>query len=162
MASLSEHYERMRREFPNDELCIVFDIDGTILDLRYLVAYVLLAYDRSRGTHGFSGLVADDIKHHEDDIDQLLESLEVQSADRREVAEFYRTHLWDREAILAASKPYEGVFGVIRWFQLQEHTHVALNTGRSHHRREDTLESLNTIGAAYRVRFEPQLLFTTA
>jgi hypothetical protein len=26
--------------------------------------------------------------------------------------------------------------------------------------REDTLESLNTIGAAYRVRFEPQLLFT--
>ena len=57
--------------------------------------------------------------------------------------------------MLAASRPYEGVFGVIRWFQLQPRTHVALNTGRAHHMREDTLESLNTIGAAYRVRFDP-------
>ena len=61
--------------------------------------------------------------------------------------------------MLAASRPYEGVFGVIRWFQLQPRTHVALNTGRAHRMREDTLGSLNTIGAAYRVRFDPQLLF---
>jgi hypothetical protein len=160
MRCLSEHYEGTLRRHPADELCVVFDIDGTILDIRHLVVHVLLAYDGSRGTDHFRGLVADDITHHEDDIDQVLGSLAVPSDVRRDVAGFYRAHLWDREALLAASRPYEGVFGVIRWFQLQPRTHVALNTGRPHRMRKDTLESLNTIGAAYRVRFEPQLLFT--
>lgn len=160
MRHLSEHYERTRRRHPTDELCVVFDIDGTILDMRHLVVHVLLAYDRSRRTDHFRGLVADDITHHEDDIDQVLGSLAAPADVRRDVAGFYRAHLWDREAVLAASRPYEGVFGVIRWFQLQPRTHVVLNTGRAHHMREDTLESLNTIGAAYRVRFESQLLFT--
>lgn len=160
MRYLSEHYERTRRCHPTDELCVVFDIDGTILDVRHFVVHVLLAYDRSHGTDHFCGLVADDITHHEDDIDQLLGSLAAPSDVRGDVAGFYRAHLWDREAVLAASRPYEGVFGVIRWFQLQPRTHVALNTGRAHHMRLDTLESLNTIGAAYRVRFEPELLFT--
>jgi hypothetical protein len=159
MRHLSEHYERSRRQHPDDELCIVFDIDGTILDLRHFVVHVLLAYDRSNNTDHFRGLVADDITHHEDDIDQLLESLVVPPAVRRDIAKYYRAHLWDREAMLAASRPYEGVFGVIRWFQLQPRTHVALNTGRAHQMREDTLESLNAIGAAYRVRFDPKLLF---
>jgi hypothetical protein len=160
MRSLSEHFERTRRRHPTDELCIVFDIDGTILDLRHLVVHVLLAYDRSRGTEHFRGVVAEDITHHEDDIDHVLGSLAAPADVCRDVAWFYRTHLWDRDAVLAASRPYEGVFGVIRWFQLQPRTHVALNTGRAHRLREDTLESLNTIGAAYRVRFEPELLFT--
>lgn len=160
MRRLSEHYERTRQRHPTDELCVVFDIDGTILDVRHLVVHVLLAYDRGHRTDLFRGLVADDITHHENDIDQLLHSLVVPSNARRDVVAFYRAHLWDREVLLAASRPYEGVFGVIRWFQLQPRTRVALNTGRGHHMRKDTLESLNTIGAAYRVRFDPQLMFT--
>jgi phosphoglycolate phosphatase-like HAD superfamily hydrolase len=122
MRHLSEHYERSRRRHPIDELCVVFDIDGTILDVRYFVVHVLLAYDRDRDTDHFRGLVVDDITHHEDDIDHVLGSLAAPSDVRRDVAEFYRAHLWDREAILAASRPYEGVFGVIRWFQLQTRT----------------------------------------
>lgn len=161
MRSLSEHYRRTRLEFPDDELCIVFDIDGTILDLRYLIVHVLIDYDRVHGTSHFRGLVADHITHHEDDVERVLESLAVPPGARSGVAEFYRLHLWDRAATLAASKPYEGVFGVIRWFQLQAHTHVALNTGRAHHMRDTTLESLNTIGVAYRVRFEPEFLLTS-
>ena len=108
-----------------------------------------------------AGLNADDIRHQEDDVERLLESLAIPISARRDIAEFYRTHLWDSAAILAASKPYEGVFGIIRWFQLQPGTHVALNTGRGDHMRDATLESLNTVGAAYRVRFEPELLFTS-
>ena len=104
--------------------------------------HVLFAYDRGHGTDHFRGLVADDITHHEDDIERVLDSLAVPIPDG--ATAFYREHLWDRAAILAASRPYEGVFGVIRWFQLQPLTQVALNTGRAHHLREDTLESLNT------------------
>ena len=36
MAALAAHHARMRRQYPTDELLILFDIDGTILDLTVL------------------------------------------------------------------------------------------------------------------------------
>lgn len=159
MSALSEHYRRVRERYPGDELCVVFDIDGTILDLRHLVVHVLLGYDRSRGTQHFRGLVVDDITHHEDDVHALMAALDVPPGLWEAVAAYYVAHLWDDEAVLAASRPFEGVLGVIRWFQLQPGTHVALNTGRSHAMREATLTSLNKIGEASRVRFPDELLF---
>ena len=162
MRALSTHYERVRRAHPDDELCVVFDIDGTILDMRHLVVHVLLAYDRLAGSRHFQGLVAGDIGRHEDEIERILDDLDVRPAIRDDVLEHYRANLWRREAVLAASRPFEGVLGVIRWFQIQPRTHVALNTGRPDRMRADTLESLNTIGAAHRVRFSPSLLFTAS
>ena len=44
---------------------------------------------------------------------------------------WYLEHVRDPEAVAASHRPYQGVSGVIRWFQLQAHTHVALNTGRA-------------------------------
>jgi FMN phosphatase YigB (HAD superfamily) len=61
MWELAVHYQRMRRAYPDRELCIVFDIDGTILDVRYLVAHALLAYDREHATGHFHGLRAEDV-----------------------------------------------------------------------------------------------------
>ena len=160
MRALADHYQAARSQSLSDELCIVFDIDGTILDLRHLVAHVLLAYDRDRGADLFHGLVAGDIGVSENQIDALLESLEVPQGHRRDdVASFYREHLWDEAALIAASAPYRGVLGVIRWFQMQPGTSVALNTGRPEAKRQITLDSLNAVGEAARVRFEPELLF---
>ena len=50
MRELAWHYGRMRGAYPEDQLCVVFDIDGTILDMRHLVVYVLLEFDRARET----------------------------------------------------------------------------------------------------------------
>jgi phosphoglycolate phosphatase-like HAD superfamily hydrolase len=158
MRSLSAHDERVRRDHPSDELCVVFDIDGTIVDTRHLVVHTLLAFDRARGTDRFRGLVADDIRHHEDDVEALVTSLEVPDDLRADLIDFYVDHLWTREALLQASRPFAGVLGVIRWFALRPGTRVALNTGRPARMRADTLASLNTIGAAYRVRFDPDHL----
>ena len=36
-ARLASHYNRARATFPNDRLIILFDLDGTIVDLRYNV-----------------------------------------------------------------------------------------------------------------------------
>ncbi|MEX1263155.1 MAG: HAD family hydrolase [Actinomycetota bacterium] len=130
MRALADHYATARETSPTDELCVVFDIDGTILDLRHLVVHVLMSYDRDRGSDLFHGLVSDDIEVSENQIDELLERLDVLEGDRNDVASFYREHLWDEGGVLAASAPYRGVLGVIRWFQIQPGTHVALNTGR--------------------------------
>ena len=159
MRVLADHYAAVRRTHPTDELCVVFDIDGTILDLRHLVVHVLLAYDRDRGTHLFHGLVAEDITVSENQVEGLLASLGVPEGQRGDVIAFYRIHLWDEDGAIAASAPYRGVLGVIRWFQLQPGTQVALNTGRTERIRPITLDSLNAVGEASRVRFEPELLF---
>jgi hypothetical protein len=158
MWELAVHYERMRRAYPDQELCIVFDIDGTILDLRYLVVYALLAYDRAHGTEYFQGLDAEDVRVHEDRIDEFLADLALPAPVRADVLAWYAQHLWSPEAILAANRPYQGVLGVIRWFQLQPATSVALNTGRPEEIRELTLQALNALGKAYRVTFRSDLL----
>jgi len=159
MRSLASHYSAVRDTYPTDELCLVFDIDGTILDLRHLVVHVLLAYDRDRETDLFHGLVAEDVTTSENEIELLLERLSVPEEQRGAVAAFYRLHLWDDASVLAASAPYRGVLSVIRWFQMQPGTCVALNTGRPESMRRITLDSLNAVGEAARVRFDPELLF---
>lgn len=55
------HYEQLRRAYPDDTLAIVFDIDGTILDMRHMVAAALLSFDRTRGTDYFRGLCVEDV-----------------------------------------------------------------------------------------------------
>jgi hypothetical protein len=158
MWELAVHYERMRRAYPDDELCVVFDIDGTILDVRYLVAHALMAYDRAHDTDYFQGLRAEDVTVHEDRIDEFLADLALPAPVRADVLAWYAEHLWTPEAILAANRPYQGVLGVIRWFQLQPATCVALNTGRPEEIRDLTLQSLNALGKAYRVTFRSDLL----
>ena len=141
MWELATHYERMRRAYPEQQLCIVFDIDGTILDLRHLVVHALLGYDREHGSEYFHGLRAEDVRVHENRIDEFLGDLALPASIRADVLAWYDEHLWSPEGILAANQPYQGVLGVIRWFQLQPSTSVVLNTGRPEDIRELTLQA---------------------
>jgi haloacid dehalogenase-like hydrolase len=158
MRELAAHYERMRRAHPDDWLCIVFDIDGTILDMRDHVVRVLLAYDRERGSEQFEGLRPEDITVHESRPGLLLDRLGVADHLRADVLAYYAENLWSAETMREAGGPYPGVLGVIRWFQLQPGTVVALNTGRPETVREATLTSLNEVGRTFRVSFSSELL----
>jgi hypothetical protein len=158
MRRLASHYARMRDSFQDDELCVVFDIDGTILDVRHQVLHVLHAYDRSHATAHFQGLGIDDVAVSENRVDELLDALGLSPGARRGVLRFYAERLWSPATLSAASVPFRGVLSVIRWFQIQPSTHVALNTGRPEEMRAGTLASLNQLGAAFRVRFDPELL----
>ena len=141
-----------RQPPPEQELAAFFDIRRTVLDIRHLVGPRAPRVRRSHGTDlsGAWSPMTSPITRMTSTASSPRSPCRPPPAamSRRRC----RTHLWDREAILASSRPFEGVFGVIRWFQLQPRTHIALNTGRSHRFRGQTLESLNTIGAAYRVR----------
>jgi hypothetical protein len=159
MHELATHFERMRSTYPDDELAVVFDIDGTIVDTRQLVVHLLLSYDRSHGTECFRGITVDDVLDHETQVDQILEPLGLRSDVREDVRSWYLEHLRDPAALAASHRPYRGVLGVIRWFQLQPMTQVALNTGRPESLRHLTITSLNALGAFHRVSFRPDLLF---
>jgi phosphoglycolate phosphatase-like HAD superfamily hydrolase len=158
MADLARHYEQMTRAYPEDTLCIVFDIDGTILDMRYMVVHCLIGFDRVHGTEYFRGLTAEDVDVHENRIEDFLKARGLPSNARENILRWYLQHLWEPRSVLAGCRPYRGVLGVIRWFQLQSRTIVALNTGRPEALRDITLQSLNQVGQAYRVAFESSAL----
>jgi hypothetical protein len=158
MHALAKQYGDLRRSHPDERLLVVFDIDGTILDMRYMIRHVLLSYDCRHDTRHFHGLEVDDIRVHENDVDRYLESLPMPDGERERVLDWYVARRWSADSVLASHRPYRGVLDVIRWFQIQEKTFVALNTGRPEEIRGETLRSLNALGREYRVRFDSELL----
>jgi hypothetical protein len=55
-------------------------------------------------------------------------------------------------------RPYAGVLEVIRWFQIQPRTSVALNTGQPGTLRDATLRRLNELGREYKAALTDELL----
>ncbi|MDL1958164.1 MAG: hypothetical protein LWW99_02130 [Deltaproteobacteria bacterium] len=137
---------------------ILFDIDGTILDMRCMILYVLQAYDRSRGNGFFRNLGISDITVHENSVERLLAQLPLRLEEQEEILSWYLEQRWTSTAILESHSAFRGVLEVIRWFQIQPGTYVGLNTGRPEALRADTLRSLNKLGKDYRVSFTDELL----
>src|SRR6266513_5615788 len=158
MRRLADHYAQFRQGYTDDRLLIVFDIDGTILDLRYMVRHVLLDYDRAHGSDLFHGLSVDDFDVHENRVEEFLTARALPAQTRERVLAWYLEQRWQPDSVLAAHRPYRGVLEVIRWFQLQPATFVGLNTGRPEQLRDETLRSLNALGREYRVEFRADLL----
>ena len=159
MSKLARHYDKVRARHPDDELLILFDIDGTILDMRCMVLYLLTKYDEEHGTTLFQRLALADIDVHEDQVERLLEDLKLPRPLRQKVLDWYQENRWSSAAILRAHCPFGGVMEVIRWFQIQPRTSVGLNSSRPESLRQDTLRSLNKLGKQYRVAFTDDLLF---
>ncbi|MHC4268477.1 MAG: hypothetical protein ACYSTS_08425 [Planctomycetota bacterium] len=159
MAQLSFHYEKMRQLYPEEELAILFDIDGTILDMRYMILNVLKTYDSEHNTRFFQELSVTDINVHENQVDCLLRKLQVPFQLHTEIIDWFNKNRWASKYILQSHHPFSGVLEVIRWFQLQPNTFVGLNTGRPESLRNDTLMSLNKLGKEFKVQFASDLLF---
>lgn len=159
MGKLATHYDRARKRYPTEALMVVFDIDGTILDMRHRILHALRSYDRAHGTRFFSRLRRGDVREHENHIGDLLRRVVPDPATRGRVLEWYSGTFWSLEAILEAHRPFHGVLEVIRWFQIQTNTFVGLNTGRPERLRTDTLRTLNRLGSRYKVSFPSRFLF---
>ncbi|EAR20329.1 HAD family hydrolase [Nitrococcus mobilis] len=158
MRALALHYERIRARNPQDSLLIVFDIDGTILDTRYLLRYLLQSYDYHHNTRHCAGLTLEELAIHENRLHRLLQRRGIAADQIERIEAFYRRHRWSTKAVLEAHRPYRGVLEIIRWFQMQPRTEVGLNSGRPEGLRLATLRSLNALGEEYRVRFRSDLL----
>ena len=158
MERLASHYEAMRSRYPEEQLVILFDIDGTILDTRYLVLTVLQSYDAAHGTSYFRNLRVPEVTTHEDNVRELLARFGLSTTERERIAAWYERAYWSPDAVLWAHRPFSGVMEVMRWFQIQPDTFVGLNTGRTETIRAETLDCLNELGKEYKVRFTNDLL----
>ena len=77
MKKLDLHYKKIRSLYPEDRLMILFDIDGTILDMRHMILHVLKSFDRSHGASFFKNLRFEDIAVHENQVEKLLTKLRI-------------------------------------------------------------------------------------
>jgi hypothetical protein len=159
MRTLALHYEKTRRLYPKDKLLILFDIDGTILDMRHMIFHVLKSFDQNHRSHFFENLKLGGITVHENQAEKLLTQLKIPSKSTEKILRWYEIHRWSTEAVLVSHRPFVGVMEVIRWFQMQPNTFVGLNTGRPNSMRAETLLSLNKLGEEYRVKFTDDLLY---
>ena len=50
MSALAHHYEKTTERYPGEKLLIMFDIDGTIIDTRYMILHGLGPCCWSRGS----------------------------------------------------------------------------------------------------------------
>ncbi len=146
MESLGRHYKETKRRYPGDNLMILFDVDGTIVDMRYAVIYVLKDFDRHFHTGFFENLLPADITLHESRVEPLFKRLGIPGPWQRDILEWYKGQYWATRTIIHSHRPFEGVMSVIGWFQKQPKTFVGLNTGRPEFLRRDTLLSLNAQG----------------
>ena len=160
MRQLASHYQWMRTAYPGEQLIVLFDIDGTIVDLRHMVLRLLREYDQRRGTSYFRSLGLSDINVNENQIETLLEAMPLLSEDvRADVTCWYRKRYWESDVMLESHRPYAGVMEVMRWFQIQPGTSVGINTARTERLREDTVRSLNALGGEFKVHFRDNLVY---
>lgn len=159
MRALAEHYQAARTRHPETPLLVLFDIDGTILDTRHTVAQILRSYDREHDTTWFRNLRASDVDRHENRLGELLRSLGIAAREAASICDYFESQRWSLEAMTESHRPFRGVLEVLRWFQLQPRTEVALVTGRLEAHRDQTRILLQTIGARHRVTFDDDHLF---
>lgn len=159
MTMLGDHYEKTRAAHPEERLLIVFDIDGTILDMRHMILHVLRGFDEERGTEYFQHLNLEDVDFHEAHVADLLEQLSIPSSDKKTMLAHFDERLIAVTAYPESQRPFRGVLDVVRWFQRQPNTFVGLNTGRPESLRTNTLKTLNAWGRWHQVTFQNELLF---
>ncbi|MCX7858247.1 MAG: hypothetical protein N2513_09795 [Deltaproteobacteria bacterium] len=159
MAFLGSHFRKMRKKYVNDKLIIVFDIDGTILDMRFIILFILRNFDKRNKSNYFSKLRISDIDFHETQLKLLLDRMGLNTEDQESILSNFENLFLPMLTIKKANKPFRGVFEIIRWFQMQPNTYVGLNTGRPESLRFRPLSSLNFLGKESGVRFSNELLF---
>lgn len=159
MTTLANHYQKMQQKYPDEDLLILFDIDGTILDMRNMVLFLLNCFDREHKTSYFSHLGLQDISVHENDVVALLTKLSIKAAEKHKILEWYNANRWQQETIMEGHRPFRGVLEIIRWFQIQPRTFVGVNSGRPEKIRAETVRSINKLGNSYRVNFSDELTY---
>ena len=162
MKSLHLHYNKLRKIYPEDNLIIVFDIDGTIIDTREIILYLLKKFDKENNKMYFQKINLEGITFHETESDRLKElfyTCKVPIEEIDGILAWYKSNFWNSITMLESNLPFSGVFEIIKWIQCQPNTFIGLNTGRSENIRKDTLLSLNNLGKRFNITIQNQLLF---
>lgn len=157
--NLASHYEAALRKYPGDRFLLVCDIDGTVLDMRQAIRSTLLEFDVRNGTRYFESVSLTDVDGNEESLQNLFERLQIPSAVRLAAGFECAGTALSEETILSAHRRFNGILDLIRWFQSQPDTYVALLTARPERSRVDTRRILSVLEKQYSVQFPDHLIY---
>ncbi len=159
MQALADHHSAMRARHPHERLLVMFDIDGTLLDTRCTMLWVLREYDVVHGTRWFEAFDPNAIRWHEARVERVLEDAGVPPEERTPIDAWYRARFWNAETMRNSLHAFEGAMDLVRHLQRTPGTEIALNTGRPEFLRAPTLRALNAVAETHDVRFASRLLY---
>ena len=156
MKTLSQHYDQIQEWYPQDKLMILFDVDGTIIDMQYLLYHALQTFDQLHGTHFFYRMTMEDVTVHESRLEVLLEEWEVPPKKQEEFQAWYADYRASPQII---SRPLKGAIEVIRWFQMQPNVEVGFKTFRSRISKDAIFDQLNIFGEKWLIQVSKNLVY---
>jgi len=159
--ALLHHHDTTRRRFPQQRLLVLFDVDGTFLDMRLALTELLRAYDAAHATAHFARLAPADIDPFGRTIETVLETCDVPAAEQPQVLSWHRRHRHAGDILRMAHAPYRGLLALAAWLHRQPGTRVGINSARPEFLRQDTLRGLNALAIGYELQFTDSLAWFT-
>lgn len=159
MEQLTNYIHHIRQQHSGDHLMVAFDIDGTILDMRYMVQHVLRAFDQEHHTRLFHKLSVDDITFHENQLEFFIKNLALEAWEKEHLLNWYLANRWSPPFVQNGHRAFPQIMEIIHWLKQQPDIEIGLNTGRPEIIREDTLKCLNTLASEYEFSFADDLLY---
>ena len=159
--ALLHHHETARRRFPDQRLLVLFDVDGTFLDMRLALTELLRAYDAAHATAHFASLAPTELDPFGRGVEALLERCRVPAAEQPQVLAWYQRHRNAGDMLRLAHAPYRGLLALAAWLHRQPHTAVGINSARPEFLRQDTLRGLNALATGYELIFTDALAWFT-
>lgn len=159
--ALLHHHETAQRRFPHQRLLVLFDVDGTFLDMRLALTELLRAYDAAHATAHFADLTPGDLDPFGRGVESLLEHCRVPAAEQPQVLAWYQRHRHAGDMLRLAHAPYHGLLALAAWLHRQPRTAVGINSARPEFLRQDTLRGLNALAAGHELAFTDTLAWFT-
>ncbi|MEZ5980447.1 MAG: hypothetical protein R3F34_19850 [Planctomycetota bacterium] len=140
-----------RASRPGEQLAVMIDVDGSLLDLRPGLVELLAEWDARQGTRHFAGLAPEQVVPGEAGLRRLFDARGLDYTAREELLVECERFAWSPEAVIGAHRHCLGMLEVVRWMQMQPGVECVLNSSRSETRREETLQALRTLCRHYGV-----------
>lgn len=158
---LLNHHERSLQRFPDQRLLVLFDVDGTFLDMRLALAGLLRAYDDAHSSAYFGALDPDAIDPFGRGVEDILLRCRVPADEQPRVLAWQQNERRRGDISRLAHAPYQGLLGLAGWLRSQPRTAVGINSARPEFLRQDTLRCLNDLAAGSGLRFVDDLAWFT-
>lgn len=153
------HHENMRILYPDEELMVLCECEGTLYDRRALALHALRAFDRAHTTSFFSRAGLEQLPLPLPDIEELLGRLSIPYGISSTIADWYRRNLWTMDGIRHAHRPLANVLTVLTCLQLQDRTHIGLCAERDGTSEEAFAAMVDRLGHAISMRCAPEKVF---
>ncbi len=158
ISMLIPHYERMRAKYPHDKLLLIFDFEGSILDLSSALPGLFIDFDRNMGTQLARRKRLQPYSADGFWLEDILGGYDLSGSERRKLQAWFNSHYQLAGENFGYHRLFEGALEIFRWFQQEQNTYVGVTTRRPAHITSDARDFINIAGKSQGVRLTNDLI----